>query len=113
MLMWQRRAPRPARRSMLPRRLRRAMKPFVRSPLAARRRRPRPRIQIDIWENEMRKVIVVGAVAAVLAACASAPQRSEQVERARAEIQTLSQDPLAQQSAGKDLDAARKALQDA
>lgn len=61
----------------------------------------------------MRKIIVVGAVAAVMAACASAPQRSEQLEQARAEIQTLSQDPLAQQSAGKDLEAARKALQDA
>jgi OmpA-OmpF porin, OOP family len=61
----------------------------------------------------MRKVIVVGAVAAVMAACASTPQRSEQLEQARAEIQTLAQDPLAQQSAGKDLDSARKALQDA
>jgi outer membrane protein OmpA-like peptidoglycan-associated protein len=61
----------------------------------------------------MRKVIVVGAVAAAIAACASAPQRSEQVEQARTEIQTLSQDPLAQQSAGKDLESARKALQDA
>src|SRR6267154_2154302 len=61
----------------------------------------------------MRKVIVVGAVAAVLAACASAPQRSEQLEQARAAVQTLSQEPLAQQAAGKDLDAARKALQDA
>src|SRR6266702_8619528 len=59
------------------------------------------------------KVMVVGAVAAAIAACASAPQRSEQVEQARTEVQTLSQDPLAQQSAGKDLDAARKALQDA
>jgi outer membrane protein OmpA-like peptidoglycan-associated protein len=64
-------------------------------------------------ESEMRKLIVVGAVAAAIAACASAPQRSEQLEQARAEIQTLSQDPMAQQSAGKDLEAARKALQDA
>jgi len=56
---------------------------------------------------------VVGAVAAVLAACASAPQRSEQLEQARAAVETLSQDPLAQQSAGKDLDSARKALHDA
>ena len=61
----------------------------------------------------MKKLLVLGAVTAALAACASAPQRSEQVEQARAEIQTLSQDPLAQQSAGKDLDAARKSLQDA
>jgi outer membrane protein OmpA-like peptidoglycan-associated protein len=59
------------------------------------------------------KATVVGAVAAAIAACASAPQRSEQVEQARTEIQTLSQDPLAQQSAGKDLEGARKALQDA
>jgi len=59
------------------------------------------------------KATIVGAVAAAIAACASAPQRSEQVEQARTEIQTLSQDPLAQQSAGKDLEAARKALQDA
>jgi outer membrane protein OmpA-like peptidoglycan-associated protein len=61
----------------------------------------------------MRKLILAGAVAAAIAACASAPQRSEQVEQARAQIQTLSQDPLAQQAAGKDLEAARKALQDA
>jgi outer membrane protein OmpA-like peptidoglycan-associated protein len=61
----------------------------------------------------MKKLLVIGAVAAALAACASPPQRSEQVEQARAEIQTLSQDPLAQQAAGKDLEAARKSLQDA
>jgi outer membrane protein OmpA-like peptidoglycan-associated protein len=64
-------------------------------------------------ENAMKKLLVVGAVAAALAACASPPQRSEQVEQARSEIQTLSQDPMAQQAAGKDLDAARKSLQDA
>jgi outer membrane protein OmpA-like peptidoglycan-associated protein len=61
----------------------------------------------------MKKLLIVGAVTAALAACAAAPQRSEQVEQARAEIQTLTQDPLAQQSAGKDLEAARKSLQDA
>jgi len=61
----------------------------------------------------MNKLLIVGAVTAALAACASAPQRSEPVEQARAEIQTLSQDPLAQQAAGGDLDAARKSLQQA
>jgi outer membrane protein OmpA-like peptidoglycan-associated protein len=61
----------------------------------------------------MKKLLIAGAVTAALAACASAPQRSEQVEQARAEIQTLSQDPLAQQAAGRDLEAARKSLQDA
>lgn len=61
----------------------------------------------------MRKVILVGAAASVLAACASVPQRSDQVEQARAEIATLSQDPLAQQAAGPDLEAARASLQQA
>ncbi|HEY2404328.1 MAG TPA: OmpA family protein [Steroidobacteraceae bacterium] len=61
----------------------------------------------------MKKLLIVGAVTAALAACASPPQRSEQVEQARAEIQTLSQDPMAQQAAGSDLDAARKSLQQA
>lgn len=61
----------------------------------------------------MKKLLLVGAVTAAIAACATAPQRSEQVEQARAEIQTLTQDPLAQQAGGKDLEAARKSMQDA
>jgi outer membrane protein OmpA-like peptidoglycan-associated protein len=61
----------------------------------------------------MKKLLIVGAVTAALAACASAPQRSEQIEQARAEIQALSQDPLAEQAAGGDLDAARKSMQQA
>jgi hypothetical protein len=61
----------------------------------------------------MKKLLIAGAIAAALAACASAPQRSEQVEQARTEVQTLSQDPLAQQAAGEDLKAARKSLEDA
>ena len=61
----------------------------------------------------MKKLLIVGAVTAALAACASPPQRSEQVEQARTEVQTLSQDPLAQQAAGGDLEAARKSLQQA
>jgi outer membrane protein OmpA-like peptidoglycan-associated protein len=61
----------------------------------------------------MKKLLIVGAVTAALAACASPPQRSEQVEQARTEIQTLSQDPMAQQAAGADLDAARKSMQQA
>jgi outer membrane protein OmpA-like peptidoglycan-associated protein len=61
----------------------------------------------------MKKLLIAGAVTAALAACASAPQRSEQVEQARAEIQTLSQDPLAESAAGGDLAAARKSIQSA
>lgn len=62
----------------------------------------------------MKRVILIGAaVAAVLAGCASAPQRSEELEQARLEVNNLGQEPLAQQAASKDLDAARKSLQDA
>jgi outer membrane protein OmpA-like peptidoglycan-associated protein len=61
----------------------------------------------------MKRIILVGASAALFAACASAPQRSEQLEQARAAVQTLSQEPLAQQAAGQDLDAARKRLEEA
>jgi outer membrane protein OmpA-like peptidoglycan-associated protein len=64
-------------------------------------------------EIVMKKVILIGATASLLAACASVPQRSEQVEQARAEIETLAQQPLAQQAAARDLDAARAALQQA
>jgi len=61
----------------------------------------------------MKKLLIVGAVTAAIAACATPPQRSEQVEQARAEIQTLSQDPLAESAAGADLAAARKSMQSA
>jgi len=61
----------------------------------------------------MKKLLVAVAVAATIAACASAPQRSEQLEQARAEVQKLTQDPLAQQAAGRDLEAARKSMQQA
>jgi len=61
----------------------------------------------------MKNTLIPVAIAALLAACASAPQRSDRVDQARAVIQTLSQDPLAQQSAAKDLEAARTRLQEA
>src|SRR5260370_7643218 len=61
----------------------------------------------------MKKVILIASIATFLGACAAAPQRSEQVEQARAQIQSLSQEPLAQEAAGRDLEAARKSLQQA
>jgi outer membrane protein OmpA-like peptidoglycan-associated protein len=61
----------------------------------------------------MNKLVSGSALALVLAACASVPQHSEELEQARAQVETLSQEPLAQQAAGKDLEAARKALQQA
>ena len=61
----------------------------------------------------MKKIITVTALAAVLAACASPPQRNDQLEQARAEVQALSADPLAQQAASGDVDAARASLSQA
>jgi outer membrane protein OmpA-like peptidoglycan-associated protein len=61
----------------------------------------------------MKNVILVGVTASLLAACASVPQRSDQVDQARAEIDTLAQEPLAQQAAGRDLAAARQSMQQA
>jgi starvation-inducible outer membrane lipoprotein len=55
----------------------------------------------------MRQVILIGTIAILLGACTAAPQRSEQLEQARAQIQTLSQEPLAQEAAARDLEAAR------
>jgi outer membrane protein OmpA-like peptidoglycan-associated protein len=61
----------------------------------------------------MNKLTLIAAPAMLLAACATAPQRNEQIEQARAELQTLAQDPLAGQAASRDLDAARTSLQQA
>lgn len=61
----------------------------------------------------MNKIIMVTGLAALLAACASAPQRNDQLEQARAEVQKLSADPMAQQAASSDLDAARASLDQA
>ena len=61
----------------------------------------------------MKNIITMTALTAVLAACASAPQRNDQLEQARTEVQTLSADPLAQQAASGDLDAARASLDQA
>jgi outer membrane protein OmpA-like peptidoglycan-associated protein len=61
----------------------------------------------------MKQVILVGVAASLLAACASVPQRSDQLDQARSETDTLAQEPLAQQAAGRDLAAARQSLQQA
>ena len=58
-------------------------------------------------------IVTATALAAALAACASAPQRNDQLETARVEVQNFSADPLAQQAASNDLDAARASLSQA
>jgi outer membrane protein OmpA-like peptidoglycan-associated protein len=60
-----------------------------------------------------RSTLVFAAVATILGACASTPPRNEQLELARAQVQTLSAEPLAQQAAAHDLDAARASLNQA
>lgn len=61
----------------------------------------------------MNKLISVAGLAVLLAACASAPQRNEQLEQARAEVQKVTADPLAEQAANDDINAARASLNQA
>jgi outer membrane protein OmpA-like peptidoglycan-associated protein len=56
------------------------------------------------------KLIGIAVSTALLAACASAPQRDDRIEQARTEIQTLAADPLAQQVANEDIQSARSSL---
>jgi outer membrane protein OmpA-like peptidoglycan-associated protein len=58
-------------------------------------------------------MLTLAALAALLVACASTPQRNEQLEQARAEVDKLTREPLAQQAASADVDSARGALQQA
>src|SRR5271155_3572982 len=59
----------------------------------------------------MKRIIYTGAFSVLLAACASAPQHSDELDRARAATEALAQQPLAQQAASKDLADARTNLQ--
>jgi len=61
------------------------------------------------------KTILITSLATLtlLVGCASAPKRNDQLEQARAQVQTLSQDPLASQAASRELEAARAELEQA
>jgi outer membrane protein OmpA-like peptidoglycan-associated protein len=61
----------------------------------------------------VKKLITVAGLATLLAACASTPQRNDQLEQARAEIQKVTADPLAEQAASNDINAARASLNQA
>ena len=52
----------------------------------------------------------LAAVVAFLAACATTPETFPELEQARSRVQTLEQNPLAQQAASRDLTASRGAL---
>jgi len=60
-----------------------------------------------------KNALIFATVAGLLGACASMPQRNAQLEEARTQVQTLSAEPLAQQAASHDLDAARASLNQA
>lgn len=61
----------------------------------------------------MRNVLIIASVALGLASCATTPPNSDRLDRAHTEVNTLAQDPLTQQVAAQDLEAARQSLQQA
>src|SRR6185312_10788975 len=65
-------------------------------------------------ERVVRKnVLILATVAGLLGGCASMPQTNAQLEEARTQVQALAGEPLAQQAASHDLDAARASLNQA
>src|SRR5580700_4145436 len=59
----------------------------------------------------MNRIGVSVTALALVAACATTPPHSDRLDEARAEVQKVSADPLAQQTAGKDVEQARNELQ--
>jgi outer membrane protein OmpA-like peptidoglycan-associated protein len=55
--------------------------------------------------------VIAIASAVLLAACASTPKRVEQLDRAHADVEALSSDPLVQKAASEELSNARKSLE--
>jgi len=65
-------------------------------------------------ERVVRKnVLILATVAGLLGGCASMPQTNAQLYEARTQVQALAAEPLAQQAASHDLDAARASLNQA
>jgi outer membrane protein OmpA-like peptidoglycan-associated protein len=54
--------------------------------------------------------MAAGTLVALLAACATTPKTLPELDRARARVQALAENPLAQQAASRDLTASRGAL---
>jgi outer membrane protein OmpA-like peptidoglycan-associated protein len=59
------------------------------------------------------ELMLIGGTALLIGACASAPTRNDELEQARAEVQTLQQDPDAMRAAPMQLQAAQQDLQQA
>ncbi|HSY07771.1 MAG TPA: OmpA family protein [Steroidobacteraceae bacterium] len=59
----------------------------------------------------MNKLTLSAAMVALIAGCATTPVHSDRLDEARAEVEKVSGDPLAQQAAAKDVDQARNNLQ--
>jgi outer membrane protein OmpA-like peptidoglycan-associated protein len=57
------------------------------------------------------RTIVSAALVAFVAGCATTPMHSDQLDEARAEVEKVSADPLAQQAASTDVEQARNDLQ--
>jgi outer membrane protein OmpA-like peptidoglycan-associated protein len=57
------------------------------------------------------KIIISATLLTLAGGCATTPMHSDRLDEARAEVEKLSADPLAQQAAGKDTEEARSDLQ--
>jgi outer membrane protein OmpA-like peptidoglycan-associated protein len=57
------------------------------------------------------RIIVSATLLTLAGGCATTPMHSDRLDEARAEVEKLSADPLAQQAAGKDTEEARRDLQ--
>ena len=58
----------------------------------------------------MNRIIVSATLLTLAGGCATVPMHSDRLDEARAEVERLSADPLAQQAAGKDTEEARNDL---
>ena len=59
----------------------------------------------------MNRSILSATLLVLATGCATTPMHSDQLDEARAEVEKVSADPLAQQAAGKDVEEARNELQ--
>src|SRR6202167_389140 len=61
--------------------------------------------------HPVNRTILSAVLVALAGGCATTPMHSDRLDEARAEVEKVSVDPLAQQAAGKDVEQARNDLQ--